>query len=253
MSQYKIFMSNIGYARGLNGCLKQHLLHSYRHIYCPIHIQKKVLLKLKNIIRLEEPDLGCLVEIDKGSFNSSFFNQIEHILDDNYPYFDIENKYKEIGYLRKLPIFSGKCNAFFSKTNISCRRLFFSNGTKKLIYRIELTNNLVLFFAHFSLNSKVRQKQYQEIKALIKSESGEILIMGDFNAFKGFDELSSLLEDTNLKIINDEFLPTFTFHRSKHAIDLCIASSSLIPHLNLKIIDQAFSDHSALLLTIDQD
>lgn len=76
--------------------------------------------------------------------------------------------------------------------------------------------------------------------------------MGDFNAFKGFDELSSLLEDTNLKIINNEFIPTFTFHRSKHAIDLCIASSSLIPHLNLKIIDQTFSDHSALLLTINQ-
>jgi hypothetical protein len=245
-------MSNIGYARGFNGCLKQQIFHSYRHIYCPISVQQEVLLELKGIIKVEKPDLGCLIEIDKGSFNSSFFNQIEHILDDNYPYFDIENKYKEIGYLRKFPIFSGKCNAFFSKTNIPYRKLFFSNGTKKLIYRIELTKNLTLFFSHFSLSKKVRQKQYQEIKALVKTEAGEVLIMGDFNAFQGFRELSSLLDDTNLKVINDELVPTFTFYQSKYAIDLCIASSSLIPRLNLKIIDQTFSDHSALLLTITQ-
>ncbi|AZL16066.1 endonuclease/exonuclease/phosphatase family protein [Rickettsiales endosymbiont of Stachyamoeba lipophora] len=250
MGKLKILFSNLGYARGFNGYLKQHILHLYRHIYCPPNVQRQVLLELKNIINLKKPDIGCVVEIDQGSLNSAYFNQIEHLIDINYPFFDIENKYSQNSYLNKLPIFNGKCNAFFAKLSLNYQKLYFTYGTKKLIYKINLINNITLFFAHFSLKKNVRAKQYQEICALAKNEPGEVIIMGDFNNFLGFNELLPFTHDANLSILNDQKIPTFTFHIWQYPIDLCICSSSLLRKLHLEIIPQPFSDHSALLLTI---
>jgi len=251
MKTFKILTSNIGYARGLNGCLKQHIMHSYRHIYCPINIQHQAIEELKAIIELEEPDIGCLIEIDKGSFNNSYFNQMEKIIGENYPFFDIENKYEKKGFLSKIPIFSGKCNGFFAKTEVNYQKLSFTSGTKRLIYRLELENDITLFFTHFSLNKEVRAKQFKEIRNLVDNEKNKVIIMGDFNIFDGFKELDPLLKNSNLHILNNEALPTFTFHKYKYPLDLCICSSSLVPNLVLRIIAQPFSDHDALLLTIN--
>jgi len=250
MEHYKIFMSNIGYARGLNGCLKQHILHSYRHIYCPLKVQVEAISQLKTIIENEKPDIGCLLEIDKGSFNTGYYNQIEKIIDQNYPYFNIENKYSKKGYLNKLPIFNGKSNALFSNNILDYQKLSFSHGTKKLIYRINLKNNITLFFAHFSLRKNIRSKQFKELRSIVESEDNDVIIMGDFNIFNGFQELYPLIHKSDLCVINDEKLPTFTFHKWKFPIDLCICSSKLSDKVTLNIIDQPYSDHAALILKI---
>ncbi len=245
---FKILFSNIGYAKGINGALSQHILRFTKHFYSNLAEQQNVLSQLKTIMTTEQPDLCCFVEVDSGSFHSSYFNQLQALMDDEYAHHDIANKYGEGNPVANLPMYRGKSNAFLSKRGFAFERLYFSHGTKRLIYRLSLDDNRSLIFAHFSLSRKVRMKQFREVNQLVRDSKGEVIIMADFNIMQGFGELEPLLQDTDLKVLNKETEHTFIFHRRKLALDLCICSSALQDRANLRIIKQPFSDHAALLL-----
>ena len=121
------------------------MLFSYHHLYCPIGTQEKVLAQVNTLIEKEDPDLSCFVEIDKGD------NQLAFLAGEKYQFSGIENKYGEKSLLRKLRATKGKSNGFMSKTQLVNDKIFFDFGIKKLIYKIELRENLTLFFSHFSL------------------------------------------------------------------------------------------------------
>jgi endonuclease/exonuclease/phosphatase family metal-dependent hydrolase len=247
---YKILFSNIGYARGIDGSLKQHIGYVDRHFYCNVSVQEQVLSQFKNIMSVESPDLCCLVEIDQGSLHSAGFNQLERLMDEDYRFFDIADKYGPQSRLGNMLFHQGKSNAFLSKGYIDFEHLYFKNGTKRLIYRLMIPGNIAVFFAHFSLSRKVRMKQFQELRTLVNDTQEDVIVLADFNIFKGFKELEILLHDNDLFILNKEHEPTFTFHTRKMALDLCICSRNLVSRLELKIISQPFSDHAALLLQI---
>lgn len=251
MASYKILMSNLGYLRGINGGLTQHLLYAHRHIYCSIAAQKKSLRQLTAILEQEDPDICCFVEIDKGSSNSANFNQLEALVSEKYHFFDIENKYGQTSRLRSLSFSRGKSNAFLAKQPFDYEKIYFTHGTKRLIYKIILDKNTTLFFAHFSLKKLVRVQQLLHIRQLIQETAGDVIFLGDFNIISGFKELAPLLHENNLRLLNDENKTTFTFHRIKKTLDLCICSENIASRLNLKIIPQFFSDHSALLLEVE--
>src|SRR5690606_37374907 len=123
----------------------------------------QVLQQLQHLITTEQPDLGCLIEIDKGSFNSAYVNQLEHLIDEQYRYYDIENKYGETGHMRHLPVSEGKCIAFFSNQQVGFQKLYFTHGAKRLVYRIKPEKNVTIFFAHFSLRRSTRLQQFQTL------------------------------------------------------------------------------------------
>lgn len=79
---------------------------------------------------------------------------------------------------------------------------------------------------------------------------GPVIIMADFNIIHGFSELRPFLDGTDLVILSDPDIPTFTFHRSVRTLDICLCSSVLVERIKLQIIPQPFSDHAALLLEI---
>jgi hypothetical protein len=249
MNSLKIYFSNLGYARGLNGCLKQHFLYGYRHIYCPLKIQQQSLAAFKQIIIEHNPDIGCIVEIDKGSLNTGYFNQMQYLSDERYPFYSINSKYtgKKMHWLS---VFNGKSNAFFAKGYIPYTKLYFKFGTKKLIYRLALANGIALYFAHFSLSKKVRAQQYDELLMLIKNDKRPVVILGNFNNFYGFSELKFLIAEGNLTIVNQECYATFRLHNRYYPIDLCLCSKGLKKLITLNIILQPFSDHCGLLVTL---
>ncbi|MCF8496254.1 MAG: endonuclease/exonuclease/phosphatase family protein [Alphaproteobacteria bacterium] len=253
---YKILFSNIGYAKGINGSLRQHLDFFGRHFYCAVPVQEQVLAQLKAIIKAENPDLCCFVEIDSGSFHSAQFNQIEALLDDLYSFHDIADKYGHRSFVGRLPLHRGKSNALLAKHALNFERLYFRNGTKRLIYNVtlpsEIPRDIHVFFAHFSLNKRVRMRQFEEVRKIILDTSGETILLADFNIFQGFKELFPLLNTEDLIVLNKESDPTFTFSGRRLALDLCLCSRSLAARLNLRIIPQPFSDHAALLVEIDR-
>lgn len=247
----KIFFSNIGYARGIDGSLRQHVSRFGRHFYCALPVQEQVLRQVKDIIAAEDPDICCFVEIDTGSFFTAYMNQIEALIDETYPFYDISTKYGETGLPRYLPLHGGKSNAFMAKQPCPFERVYFTHGTKKLIYRVELAGGVTLLFAHFSLRYATRQLQLAQLRALTQSIDNDVIVMADFNILRGFSELDYLLGDDDLCLLNRPDEHTFMFHRRRMVLDLCVCSKRLAPRVTLRIIPQPFSDHDALLATID--
>jgi endonuclease/exonuclease/phosphatase family metal-dependent hydrolase len=250
MSNYTILMSNLGYARGLSGSLADHVRHAHRHFYCHPRVQEDSLRQLNNIIAREDPDICCLVEIDKGSFTSAGFNQLQRLVNEKYSFFDIENKYAPHSRLRSFFITKGKSNAFVSKQPLSFEKIYFTHGIKRLVYKIQIHKDLTLFFAHFSLNKSVRAKQILEAEHFINQTKGEVIFMGDFNILTGMKEITPLLNHGRHILLNREDSPTFTFHTHQMLLDLCFCSKGMAANADLKIIPQPFSDHAALVLKI---
>ncbi|HEY1096413.1 MAG TPA: endonuclease/exonuclease/phosphatase family protein [Alphaproteobacteria bacterium] len=246
----RILFSNIGYARGIDGTLWQHICRVSRHFYCGRTVQEDVLAQLKDIIAGEQPDIVCFVEIDQGSRASAGFNQFQHMIDDQYILSDAFNKYGEGKALKAMPFHSGKSNGFVSKQIVPFERLYLQHGGKKLVYKLTLPDNITLFFAHFSLQASVRIKQFSQMNEWVRACEGPVMILADFNIFQGFRELQPLLSGTDLAVVNDEHEHTFFFHRRAIALDLCLCSEYLLDKAKLKIIKQPFSDHAALLVDI---
>lgn len=242
-------MGNLGYLRGINGSITHHVAFAHRHFYCSATAQAKAIGQLKAIIQQESPDVCCFVEIDQGSGNAAQINQLEHVLSEHYPFFDIENKYGAGSVLRNLSLTRGKSNAFISRQALAFERLSFMHGTKRLIYKLQLRDGLILFFAHFSLKRKVRALQLMQAKQMIREAEGEVIFLGDFNILDGVGELAPLLAD-KLVLANKEDHPTFRFGRTQKLLDVCICTPGIATELQLRVIPQPYSDHAALLIDI---
>jgi endonuclease/exonuclease/phosphatase family metal-dependent hydrolase len=246
----RILFSNLGYATGINGTLRQHAGKALRHAFQTKAMQHRILAKFSAIMAQENPDLCCLVELDQGSIHTAYFNQITALACANYPIFDIADKYGPGSRASQLLFHRGKSNGFLAKSPQRFERLYFEHGTKRLIYKIILTSTLTLFFAHFSLKRQVRARQFLEMRRLAQDSGGDVLIFGDFNTLNGLSELGPLLDGDFLHLLNPPDKPTFRFHRWQHTLDLCLCSPGLLSSCSLTVIDQPFSDHAALLLDI---
>lgn len=250
MRPYRIFFGNIGYARGIDGSLGHHLRHAGRNIYCSIPTQQRVLMQLKTLIDSESPDLCCFVEIDQGSPHSGRFNQLNYLIDGEYTHYDIAEKYGENNWLGKFPFHEGKSSAFIARHHMSFERMYFKNGTKRLIHRITLPTGVILLFCHLSLSRVVRARQFEELRAIVAQYEAPVMIMGDLNIMHGYGELATLLDGTDLQVLNDEDVPTFKLHTRALSLDLCICSKSIVPRCDLRIVPMPFSDHDALVVDI---
>ena len=244
----RILFSNLGYARGIDGSLKQFISRFYRLLYCSQNIQEGVLRYLKHIIVREDPDLCCFVEIHQGGRFVNKLDQLQSLLSDEYPAFDITNKYGEDNFVRHLPLHRGRSNAFMAKKEYDFNHLYFPHGTKRLIYEVQMEQGIRVLFTHFSLNIHTRKKQFQYIADYLNGSKEKTILMADFNIFQGFTELDDFINTTGMVILNKEEEHTFMFHNRRLALDLCICTPDIAEIASLKIIDQPFSDHDALLL-----
>jgi endonuclease/exonuclease/phosphatase family metal-dependent hydrolase len=244
----KILFSNLAYATGIDGSLRHHASKAARHLFQTRAAQQSVLAQFTAILDQTDPDLCCLVEINQGSITSNHLNQIEVLQSDRYPTSDVSSKYGSGARANYSPFHRGKSNGFIAKSSQTFSKLYFRHGVKRLVYRIELKGGITLFFAHFSLRRKVRALQFHEMRHMAEAAPGDVIVFGDFNTFSGLGELSPLIQDNFLHLMNEPGVPTFRFHRWQHTLDLCLCSPNLASQFRLRVIDQVFSDHDALLL-----
>ena len=247
----RILFSNLGYATGINGTLRQHVGKAFRHAVQSQAMQRRVLAQFRTLLEEADPDVCCIVELDQGSVHSAYLNQMAALVSERLPVFDIADKYGPSSPYSKLLFHSGKSNGFLAKKPLIFKHLFFEHGTKRLIYQIELRPDLTLFFAHFSLKQKIRGCQFLEMRRLVDQITGQVIVFGDFNTLYGLSELAPLFANDRLALLNSPDVPTFRFHRWQTILDLCLSSPSLAPSCRLHVIKQPFSDHDALLLEID--
>lgn len=243
----------MGYARGIDGSLDHYVRGAHRHLYCSRPVQEQSLVQLKDIIDAHQPDLCCLVEIEQGTTQIRNLNHLHYILNDDYPHYDIANKYGETNILRHLPFHKGRSNGFMARSMKGFEKLYFTKGSKRLVYKITIDQDLTVLFGHFSLNIHTRKKQFAEIAKLINEIDGNVILLADFNIMTGFVEIEQLLNDTNMLVMSEENRPTFRFHKKQLALDLCLCSRELAGKVDLDIVVQPYSDHDALLIDVKTD
>ncbi len=236
--RFRILLFNVGYATALDGSVRNYFLRFYRYLYTPREIIRRVRRAIYHLLQKEQPDVCCFVEIHKKHGCMPH----PHI----YTSSDVSNKYGLHSILRRLPFFRDNCNGFFAKGDLPFRKIYFKSGTKKLIYEILLRDDLSLFLMHFSLDRRLRQKQFNELKQIVKSRPN-VILCGDFNIFRGRKEIENLARECNLQIVNSPSEATFPAVNPKMTLDLFLCPRGLQAHARVIPGIQA-SDHLPVLL-----
>lgn len=252
MTQYKILLSNLGYLRDVDGTAASHLAKSWRHVYCPLSVQYRSLAALRTIISEHNPDLICLLEIDTGSLTSGGLNQFA-LLSHDYPCHDVASKYDANSYLQRWSVTKGKSSAFLAKACHAFERIYFTSGTKRLVYRVEVSDSLAVFFTHLSLKEAVRRQQLRELKVLIEREARDVVVLGDFNILAGLGELDELTDGGRIRLMNDPTASTFQLFKKRYLLDVCLMSQNIGKNARVSVIPQSFSDHDAILAVVEAD
>ena len=202
--------------------------------------------RIIHFIRLIDPDIIGLVEVDSGSYRSSNACQAAQIANDLGYHFVVETKYSDSSFIHRVPIIRQQSNALLSRNEIlHCSFHYFSQGVKRLIIKAEL-QQVVIFVVHLSLKYRHRQNQLGQLYSLIHDTDKEVIVAGDFNTFWGSRELNLFLAATGLKNANAANAPSHPSHAPLRQIDFILHSPGIridtfyIPEIRL-------SDHSPLV------
>lgn len=216
-AKFRILLYNVGYSTELDGSIRNYVLRFYRYLYTPRTIIRRVRQTIYHLLQREQPDVCCFVEVHRKK------GYVPH--PHAYTCGDVDNKYGQRSVLRRLPFLRDNCNGFYSKQPLSFEKTYFQNGTKKLIYDIKLRPDLSLLVVHFALGRRVRRKQCEELKRLIR-QRGNVIVCGDFNIFKGTGELQSLAHACDLQIVSPPGA-TFPAVNPRKTLDLFLCPKSL--------------------------
>lgn len=235
----RILLYNVGYCTELNGSWFDYLLRSYRYLYTPRRIKRSAVQSLARMVEAHKPDVCCFVEIHKNMKDLPHFSA--------YAEYDIDSKYGLRSLLRLLPFFRKNCNGFFSRKALPFRKHYLKNGTKKLIYEIDLGNDTKLLFAHMSLRAKTRRKQFENLKKFVEKNK-RVILCGDFNTFRREDDLEQFARDCNLQIMTPKTHGTFPARKPRRAIDLFLCSAA-IDMRKIEVLNHVkASDHLPVML-----
>ncbi len=202
----KVLLLNLGYLSGLDGSMHDYVYHGARYLHTPARIAAAVEDSVMQLLSREEPDVCCFLELHK---KCAMVKDMRA-----YPFFDVSNKYGIRSLLRYLPFFRDNCNGFFSRCDVPYKKYYFHEGSKKLIYEIELQGGVSLLLCHFSLSKSVRKEQFRELENII-GIGKKMILCGDFNIFRGTGELEKLMTTCTLRAGNLAQSTFPTVHPSK--------------------------------------
>lgn len=234
----KVLLLNAGYCSGLDGSYRDYILHSSRYLRTPQSIIAAVEASIGSLINAEQPDICCFLELSK---HTALIQDLR-----DYPCHDVDIKYGVNSILRHLPFFRDNCNGFFAREEVPYKKYFFKNGAKKLIYELEVGNDVSLLLCHFSLSHIVRRQQFRELETIIKNRERAILC-GDFNIFRGTHEIDDLMNACNLHPVT-AYAPTFPAVSPSKALDMFLCTNGLNVTRCEVVRDFRGSDHLPVIL-----
>jgi endonuclease/exonuclease/phosphatase family metal-dependent hydrolase len=237
----RFLLYNIRYAAGIG-----------RHFHFPVpysgyfkHTNGN-LKKIMNFIKLVNPDITGLIEVDSGSFRAEKNNQAEAVaweLQHDHIY---QSKYSASSMARKVPLLNKQGNAILTNQEIVSQKFhYFREGVKRLVIELELAD-LSVFLVHLSLKFRHRQYQLQDLYAMTNSVKKPVIVAGDFNAFKGDRELELFLAATGLRNANSKGQPSHPSRAPRRQLDY-IFHSPQIQITDFQIPQIRLSDHTPLV------
>lgn len=243
----RIVCANVGYLRAIDGSFRQHVGRLHHHFSTPLSIQEECLRLLTERLEALDPDLCCLLEVDRGSITNRFFDQISKIATGLFEMTDARSKYGAGRRLHRLHHSLGKYSALFAKRSVAAKARYMLEGRKKLVFDVDL-DGLRIIFVHLSLARRTRRRQIAELASWVEEGDLPTIVVGDFNIFRGEPELEPLLE--HLDYVNRGMTPSFRFGPYRAALDVCLASRSLRERIGIELIEQPYSDHRMLVIDI---
>lgn len=245
----RIVYANLGYLRAINGSIRHHLGRWHHHVYTPLRVQTESIAQLTATISRLDPDLCCLVEVDRGSITNRFYDQFPRLQGKTFVHAEAHGKYGLDRRPGRLALSHGKSNAFLAKRKVIARDRYLQDGKKKLVHEIRIDGVRILV-VHLSLAFRVRSRQIAELADWIGEEEGPTILVGDFNVFRGERELLPLLKSGHLIYANRGLEPTFRLGPYRAALDTCLMSKTLAEQAKVSVVDQPYSDHQMLFIEL---
>jgi len=197
-------------------------------------------------IKLQNPDLVGLIEVDGGSRRAEGVSQARQIADELGYYFVFKSKYIKLLLTHHIPIIRRQGNAFFAKDIMLNQRYhYFERGIKRLIIEVEF-KNVIIFLVHLSIRVKRRQEQLKELGDLVKICEKPVVVGGDFNIFYGTRELNDFLAATRLKSANRLNVFTFPSRKPRWQLDFILHSPEITVN-KIEVPQIRLSDHLPLI------
>lgn len=211
---------------------------------------QKNLLRIAHFIKAQEPDIVGLVEADVGSYRTERQNQVETIARALGHFHAYQSKYGHTSRLRRLPVVRKQVNALLTKNVIEAQRFhYFLSGIKRLVIEMEL-NQLIVFLVHLSIRHKTRHEQLRALTRLVAAARKPVLLAGDFNVFRGPQELDALLAHTGLRRAQDSLTATYPSWAPRRQLDFILHSPE-IRVTRFAVPDTTLSDHLPLVCDFD--
>jgi endonuclease/exonuclease/phosphatase family metal-dependent hydrolase len=207
---------------------------------------RRVLERITELIRGEDPDLVGLIEVDTGSVRTGMVNQATHVADALGHYTAHQCKYGTGSINQLVPIVRKQSNALLAAPRVTGERFhYFDTGIKRLIIELEL-DQLCVFLVHLSLKYRHRQYQLRFLHELIMKSNKPVIVAGDFNTFWGNHEIYLFMHAAGLRSANTEELPSFPARVPRVELDFILVSAD-IELTGFRVPDVRFSDHRPLV------
>jgi endonuclease/exonuclease/phosphatase family metal-dependent hydrolase len=234
----KIGLWNMGYMTGIRGG-SDYARHASRFLRTPRRARTEVLRSFKRLVAEEKPDVIFLMEIRD-------LPELRKIAKD-YDLIRIDSKYLGHGFMGRMPGIRKNANGFFARKHCPHAVRAMRNGSKKLLYTLDVAKNTSLVLGHFALSKKKRAKQFAELSKIEKDK--KIIVAGDFNIFGGTKELKPLLKKRNLHIANTDVDMTYPTKKPRHALDLVLAPKEFACDVRVRN-DIVSSDHLPVVCSV---
>ncbi len=243
---------NIEYCEGMVGIWYQYL-YFWRIFFPPKGLDRQIVSALRKL----KPDIVALVEIDTGSFRSRRNEVVFFKKRLGMRSFVEKVKYRFSGWIklfRFVPVLNKQSNAIISKYKLKdIKYHWLHEGIKRVV--IEATVNcpekVTLLLAHLAIKKKTRALQIEELIGIVNSIKNPVILMGDFNTFRGDGEIKKLLENTHLKdyikMSEQSVGMTWPSWCPQRRLDYVLVSSG-IKVKRYDVLNYHFSDHMPLFV-----
>jgi endonuclease/exonuclease/phosphatase family metal-dependent hydrolase len=202
----------------------------------------------------EQPFLVALQEADGPSAWSGKFNHVEYIsnqtgLKNYFQGYHVDKFGLQYGtaILSSNELHSSKSHTFGSRSIISLSKGFVLS-TVKWPGEDNIYVDVISVHLDFLLDS-VRQKQINELIAVIEKRDNPVILMGDLNADSESEAIKSLIETLDLKAYKFKRAGLETFSRFNKRFDWILISKEL-EYVSYNVLPDDISDHSAIISEI---
>lgn len=210
----------------------------------------KNIKQITSFIKSMRPDITGLIEVDNGSFRSEQKNQAACVAFEMQHCYVYQSKYLQDSLAQKIPLLNQQGNALLTNREIKAQEFYYLNrGVKRLVMKLVL-DSLTVYLVHLSLKFSHRQEQLHELSAIIANTQGPYIVAGDFNAFKGDQEIREFQNCHNLTNANSTGVPSHPSRAPRRQLDYILHTPE-IQTRDFHVPDVRYSDHVPLVYDFD--